>query len=98
MFQVLHDMRADLVVSANTIAEVSHARVNPARLQWALSRVKVEPVTETVAKAAAQLLKGAVCTDTGTRSTPPSRKRLCAPARRSSSRRAGTPALPKRRA
>ncbi|MFJ4619744.1 DNA-binding protein [Streptomyces sp. NPDC088812] len=57
MFQVFHDMGADLVVSANTIVEVSHARVNPPRLQWALSRVKVEPITEAAAKAAAQLLK-----------------------------------------
>ena len=55
MFQVFHDMGADLVVSANTIVEVSHASVNLPRLQWALSRVKVEPITE----AAAQLLKGA---------------------------------------
>jgi hypothetical protein len=59
MFQVFHDMGADLVVSANTIVEVSHARVNLPRLQWALSRVKVEPVTEAAANAAAQLLKGA---------------------------------------
>lgn len=59
MFQVFHDMGADLVVSANAIVEVSHARVNLPRLQWALSRVKVEPVTEAVAKAAAHLLKGA---------------------------------------
>jgi predicted nucleic acid-binding protein len=29
------------------------------RLNWALSRVKVEPVTEQAAKAAAELLKGA---------------------------------------
>ena len=59
MFQVFHDMGAGLVVSANTVVEVSHARVNLPRLQWALSRVKVEPVTEAAAKAAAQLLKGA---------------------------------------
>ncbi|MFF8729913.1 PIN domain-containing protein [Streptomyces sp. NPDC015171] len=59
MFQVFHAMGADLVVSANTIVEVSHARVNLPRLQWALSRVKVEPVTEAAAKAAAQLLKNA---------------------------------------
>ncbi|MEU9113611.1 DNA-binding protein [Streptomyces sp. NPDC048483] len=57
MFQLFHDMGADLVVSANTIVEVSHSRVNLPRLQWALSRVKVEPVTEAAAKAAAQLLK-----------------------------------------
>nr|WP_202538572.1 DNA-binding protein [Streptomyces sp. SID8379] len=59
MFQVFHDMGADLVVSANTIVEVSHARVNLPRLQWALSRVKVEPITDAAAKEAAQLLKGA---------------------------------------
>ncbi|MFI1416549.1 DNA-binding protein [Streptomyces sp. NPDC020731] len=59
MFQVFHAMGADFVVGANTIVEVSHARVNTARLRWALSRVKVEPVTEQAAKAAAELLKAA---------------------------------------
>ncbi|MCP9209182.1 PIN domain-containing protein [Streptomyces sp. NEAU-Y11] len=59
MFQVFHEMGADLVVSANTIVEVSHSRVNLPRLNWALSRVKVEPVTEQAAKAAAELLKSA---------------------------------------
>ncbi|MFD5252987.1 DNA-binding protein [Streptomyces bobili] len=59
MFQVFHEMGSDLVVGANTIVEVSHSRVNPPRLRWALCRVKVEPVTEGAAKAAAQLLKAA---------------------------------------
>uniref|UniRef100_A0AAU1ICE3 DNA-binding protein n=1 Tax=Streptomyces sp. NBC_00180 TaxID=2903632 RepID=A0AAU1ICE3_9ACTN len=59
MFQVFHEMGADLVVGANTIVEASHSRVNLPRLRWALSRVKVEPVTEGAAKAAAQLLKAA---------------------------------------
>ncbi|MEU8546567.1 DNA-binding protein [Streptomyces roseoverticillatus] len=59
MFQVFHAMGADLVIGANTIVEVSHARVNVPRLQWALSRVKIEPVTEGAAKASAQLLKTA---------------------------------------
>ncbi len=59
MFQVLHAMGADVVIGANTIVEVSHARVNMPRLQWALSRVKVEPVTEGAAKASAELLKAA---------------------------------------
>ncbi|WP_406410407.1 DNA-binding protein [Streptomyces sp. NBC_01614] len=59
MFQVFHEMGADLVVGANTIVESSHSRVNLPRLRWALSRVKVEPVTEGAAKAAAQLLKAA---------------------------------------
>jgi hypothetical protein len=57
MFQVFHEMGADFVISANTIVEVSHTRVNMPRLQWTLSRVKVEPVTENAAKAAAALLK-----------------------------------------
>ncbi|MFS7872565.1 PIN domain-containing protein [Streptomyces asiaticus] len=59
MFQVFHGMGADLVISANTIVEVSHSRMNLPRLNWALSRVKVEPVTEQAAKAAAELLKSA---------------------------------------
>ncbi|MFJ5560276.1 DNA-binding protein [Streptomyces sp. NPDC093250] len=59
MFQVFHDLGADLVVGASTIVEVSHARVNTARLRWALSRVRVEPVTEQAAKAAAELLRAA---------------------------------------
>lgn len=59
MLQVFHDMGADLVLGANTIVEVSHSRTNMPRLNWALSRVKVEPVTEQAAKAAAELLKGA---------------------------------------
>jgi predicted nucleic acid-binding protein len=57
MLRVFHDMGADLVVGANTIVEVSHARTNMPRLNWTLSRVKVEPVTEQAAKAAAELLE-----------------------------------------
>lgn len=59
LFKLFHEMGADLVISANTIVEVSHSRVNMPRLQWALSRVKVEPVTEQTAKEAAKLLKDA---------------------------------------
>ncbi|MBV9023588.1 MAG: PIN domain-containing protein [Streptomycetaceae bacterium] len=59
ILQVLHGMGADLVVGATTIVEVSHARMNLPRLNWALSRVKVEPVTQETAKAAAELLKSA---------------------------------------
>ncbi|MEV5493036.1 DNA-binding protein [Streptomyces bobili] len=59
MFQVFHAMGADFVIGANTIVEVSHARVDMPRLRWALSRVKVEPVTEDAAKASAALLKDA---------------------------------------
>jgi predicted nucleic acid-binding protein len=59
MFQVFHAMGADFVIGANTIVEVTHGRVNMPRLRWALSRVKVEPVTEGAAKGAAELLKAA---------------------------------------
>ncbi|WP_103543665.1 DNA-binding protein [Streptomyces sp. SM1] len=59
MFQVFHAVGADFVIGANTIVEVSHGWVNMPRLWWALSRVKVEPVTEDEAKASAELLKAA---------------------------------------
>ncbi|MFF8831867.1 DNA-binding protein [Streptomyces sp. NPDC015131] len=59
MLQVFHDMGADLVIGANTIVDVSHSRTRMPRLNWALSRIKAEPVTEQAAKAAAELLKNA---------------------------------------
>lgn len=59
LLKVFHEMGADLIISANTIVKVSHSRVNMPRLQWTLSRVKVEPVTEQTAKDAARLLKTA---------------------------------------
>lgn len=51
--------RSRLVISANTIIEVSHARMNLTRLNWVLSQIKIEPVTEKSAKSAAALLKQA---------------------------------------
>ncbi|WP_432124694.1 DNA-binding protein [Streptomyces sp. C10-9-1] len=59
MIRSFHAMAADLVVCANTIVEVMHARVNTARLNSVLSQVKVEAVTEQAAEAAAGLLKEA---------------------------------------
>jgi hypothetical protein len=59
MFQVFHTMGSDFVIAANTIVEVSHAKMNMSRLRWVLSRVKVEPLTEAAAKASAELLKAA---------------------------------------
>jgi predicted nucleic acid-binding protein len=59
LFRRLHDKGSQFVVSANTIVEVSHGRVNMPRLNWALSQVKIEPVTERTAKVAAMLLKDA---------------------------------------
>lgn len=58
-FRLFSDMGADMVVSANSIVEVSHSKISMPRLQWALSRVKIVPVTEQAAKAAAELLKAA---------------------------------------
>ncbi|MEV2211044.1 DNA-binding protein [Streptomyces sp. NPDC050997] len=59
MFQVFHAVGADFVLGANTVVEVSHARVNMPRLRWALSRVRIEPVTADAAKTSAELLKSA---------------------------------------
>ncbi|MBY8866408.1 MULTISPECIES: PIN domain-containing protein [Streptomyces] len=59
LFKALEISGGDLVVSANTIIEVSHGGTSMARLNWALSRTKIEPVTEQSAKAAAKLLKQA---------------------------------------
>ncbi|MFG3347816.1 DNA-binding protein [Streptomyces sp. NPDC048018] len=59
MIRSFHSMAADLVVCANTIVEVVHARVNTARLNRVLSQVKVQAVTEQAAGAAAGLLKEA---------------------------------------
>ncbi|MGW2930738.1 PIN domain-containing protein [Streptomyces sp. NPDC001156] len=59
LFKALTLTEANLVVSANTIIEVTHEGTSMPRLNRALSRIKVEPVTETAAKAAAELLKEA---------------------------------------
>ncbi|WP_405012224.1 DNA-binding protein [Kitasatospora sp. NBC_01539] len=57
MIRSFHSMAAGLVVGANTIVEISHARVNSARLNWVLSQVKIEAVTEQAARTSAALLK-----------------------------------------
>ncbi|MFD7643882.1 DNA-binding protein [Kitasatospora sp. NPDC059795] len=59
MIKALHSMGAGLVVGANTIVEISHAKANTARLNWVLSQVRIEPVTEHAARASATLLKQA---------------------------------------
>ncbi|MGW0464505.1 DNA-binding protein [Streptomyces sp. NPDC003027] len=55
--QVFYERGADHIISANTVVAVMHDKVNLSRLDWLLSRVKVEPVTEQSARAAAKLLK-----------------------------------------
>jgi hypothetical protein len=51
------DMR--VITSAATVVEVVHPDIKRAALDWALSRIVVEPVTEVVARQAAALLGGA---------------------------------------
>lgn len=48
------DMR--VVTSAATLVEVVHPRVNRPALEWTLSRIVIEPVTEDIARTAAALL------------------------------------------
>ncbi|MQY18640.1 hypothetical protein NRB20_17190 [Nocardia sp. RB20] len=57
--RVYNDIDAELVISANTIVEVTSAKTNLPRLRWVLSRVRIEPVTKAAAQAAAELLKQA---------------------------------------
>ncbi|MBZ3900937.1 PIN domain-containing protein [Streptomyces griseiscabiei] len=54
--------RADdlrVITSAATLVEVVHPRINRPALEWTLSRLVVEPVTEPVARHAAALLADA---------------------------------------
>ncbi|OAR23164.1 DNA-binding protein [Streptomyces sp. ERV7] len=54
--------RADdlrVITSAATLVEVVHPRINRPALEWTLSRLVVEPVTEAVARHAAALLADA---------------------------------------
>lgn len=51
--------RADdlrVITSAATLVEVVHPRINRPALEWTLSRLVVEPVTDTIARHAAALL------------------------------------------
>ncbi|MFF0308516.1 DNA-binding protein [Streptosporangium sp. NPDC004379] len=51
------DMR--VITSAAAIVEVVHPRIRRTALEWALSRIVVEPVTETLSRRAAALLSDA---------------------------------------
>jgi len=54
--------RADdlrVITSAATLVEVVHPRINRPALEWTLSRLVVEPVTESIARHAATLLADA---------------------------------------
>jgi predicted nucleic acid-binding protein len=54
--------RADdlrVITSAATLVEVAHPRINRPALEWTLSRLVVEPVTESIARHATALLADA---------------------------------------
>lgn len=54
--------RADdlrVITSAATLVEVVHPRINRPALEWTLSRLVIEPVTEPIARQAAALLADA---------------------------------------
>ncbi|MFF1919602.1 type II toxin-antitoxin system VapC family toxin [Streptomyces sp. NPDC058221] len=54
--------RADdlrVITSAATLVEVTHPRINRPALEWTLSRLVVEPVTESLARHASALLADA---------------------------------------
>ncbi|MEU6280431.1 PIN domain-containing protein [Streptomyces sp. NPDC047028] len=54
--------RADdlrVITSAATLVEVVHPRINRPALEWTLSRIIVEPVSEAIARQAAALLADA---------------------------------------
>ncbi|MFF9204665.1 DNA-binding protein [Streptomyces sp. NPDC014986] len=48
-----------VITSAATLVEVVHPRINRPALEWTLSRLVVEPVTEPIARRAAALLADA---------------------------------------
>lgn len=45
-----------MITSAATLVEVIHPRINRPALEWTLSRLVIEPVTEPIARHAAALL------------------------------------------
>ncbi|MGC4944867.1 PIN domain-containing protein [Streptomyces sp. DT224] len=51
------DLRA--ITSAATLVEVIHPRINRPALEWTLSRLVIEPITEPIARHAATLLADA---------------------------------------
>ena len=53
------DADLPVITSAAVLVEVIHPKVNDAALKWTLSRLRVEPVTQGVAQAAAALLRAA---------------------------------------
>lgn len=53
---VARDEDLRVVTSAVTVVEAVHPKINRSALEWTLSRITIEPVTEAVAKHASALL------------------------------------------
>ncbi|OEV09871.1 PIN domain-containing protein [Streptomyces nanshensis] len=53
------DADLPVVTSAAVLVEAIHPRIDDAALKWTLSRLRVEPVTQDVARSAAALLRDA---------------------------------------
>ncbi|MFE7030304.1 PIN domain-containing protein [Streptomyces sp. NPDC057621] len=53
------DADLPVITSAAVLVEVIHPKIDDAALRWTLSRLSVDPVTQTVAQSAAALLRAA---------------------------------------
>ncbi|MFE4548610.1 PIN domain-containing protein [Streptomyces sp. NPDC056785] len=53
------DADLPVITSAAVLVEVIHPKIDHAALKWTLSRLTVDPVTQTIAQAAAALLRAA---------------------------------------
>ena len=56
LISVARSERMMIVVPASTLVEAIHSKTNISALMWVLSRVQVQPITELVARQAAELL------------------------------------------
>ncbi|MGQ4727363.1 type II toxin-antitoxin system VapC family toxin [Streptomyces sp. Ju416(a)] len=57
--EAARDADVPVITSAVVLVEVIHPRINSAALSWTLSRLRVEPVSQTLAHTAASLLRNA---------------------------------------
>ncbi|MEV0782698.1 PIN domain-containing protein [Streptomyces sp. NPDC050423] len=57
--EAARDADLPVITSAVVLVEVIHPRINRAALDWTLSRLRVEPVSQSIAHSAATLLRNA---------------------------------------
>ncbi|MEU8627672.1 PIN domain-containing protein [Streptomyces sp. NPDC048669] len=57
--EAARDADLPVITSAVVLVEVIHPRINRAALDWTLSRLRVEPVSQSIAHSAAALLRNA---------------------------------------